>query len=480
MRIRSIRARLTLWYTGLLTVTLLVLGGVAYGLLLYSLAHEMDVALHSVAQTLAEQARQETSRFIARDIDAVFQRFFGVSPLDRYFEMLDHIGRPDPRWRQLQTSTLPLSQQALHNAEVGLTTLETVNSLEDYPVRLLTRPIFRGGRLVRLVQVGMSLQSLHQTRRRFVLIMTGVLPLGLLLASGGGWLLARHALAPVGCMIAAAQRMSAAHLGERLDETGTDDELDRLARTLNAMLGRLDDAFRQIRQFSADASHELQTPLTILQGELEVALRTPRSPADYQRHLHSALEEIDRIAALVDGLLLLARADAGVLRMDRRPVDLAPLVLEVYEATRVLAERQQVTLDLGQMESAMLQGDRERLRRLLLNLVDNAIKYTPRGGRVTLSLQKQGNWTALQVCDTGIGLSAEEQAQVCKRFYRTVQAREQGQGGSGLGLCIAQSIAAAHAGRILINSLPGQGSTFTVLLPLPGPARAPGSPVLLS
>jgi heavy metal sensor kinase len=267
-------------------------------------------------------------------------------------------------------------------------------------------------------------------------------------------------------MTAAARRISAAHLTERLEETGAGDELDRLASTLNAMLGRLDDAFRQIRQFSADASHELQTPVTILKGELEVALRTPRSPEAYQGHLHSALEEVERIATLVDGLLLLARADAGVLRMDCQPVDLAQLVEEVVGQSQVLAAARCITLERGPMEPVMIQGDYERLRRLLLNLVDNGLKYTPSGGRVTLSLHRHGTWASLQVADTGIGLSPAEQGQIFQRFSRTDSARAQGQGGAGLGLCIAQSIAEAHGGRIQIDSTPGCGSTFTVCLPL--------------
>jgi heavy metal sensor kinase len=312
----------------------------------------------------------------------------------------------------------------------------------------------------------MSLESLYVTRRRFLLIMAGVLPLGLLLAGGGGWLLARRALAPVDRMTEAARRISAAHLAERLEESGADDELDRLASTLNAMLGRLDVAFRQIRQFSADASHELQTPLTILKGELEVALRAPRSPEAYQDHLRSALEEVDRIARLVEGLLLLARADAGVLRMDRKPVDLAQLVEDVYQQVKVLADSRDITLDLGVLEPLTIHGDYDRLRRLLLNLVDNGIKYTPHGGRVSLTLQCQNTWAALQVSDTGIGLAPEEQERVFQRFYRAAEARDQSQEGSGLGLCIAQSIAEAHGGTMHIDSCRGHGSTFTVFLPL--------------
>lgn len=466
MRMRSLRTCLTVWYTGLLTVSLLVLGGVAYVLLVYSLARDVDVALQGVARVLADQAKQKVSRSFPADIDAVFRQFFGTSPWDRYVEMRDPFGRRDPRWQSQSPSKLPLGPKARQNAEVGLPTFETIDHMDRYPVRLLTKPVIKGGRVISLVQVGMSLESLYVSRRRFVLIMVIVLPLGLLLAGSGGWLLARRALAPVDGMTEAARRISAEHLAERLETTGAGDELDRLATTLNAMLGRLDDAFRQIRQFSADASHELQTPLTILKGELEVALRTPRSPEMYQRHLRSALEEVDRIAGLVDGLLLLARADAGVLRMDRRPLDLAQVVREVYEQAKVLAESQSVGLGLGAVDSVVVLGDHDRLRRLILNLVDNGIKYTPAGGRVTMALQRRETWASLEVSDTGIGIPLKEQAQVFQPFYRSAKAREQCRVGSGLGLCIAQSIAEAHGGRIRVDSTLEQGSTFTVLLPL--------------
>lgn len=466
MRIRSIRARLTLWYTSLLTVTFLLLGGTTYGLLVYNLTRDMDAALTGVAQTLAQQSPRPSPTFFHSDIDDVFRRFFGFSPFDRYVEMLDPFGRRDPRWSPRTTGKLPLSPTAAKNASEGNPTFETVEGMGQYPVRLLTFPVIRGGRVSNLIQVGMSLESMYMTRHRFLLIMAAVLPLGLLLASGGGWVLAHRALKQVDRMTDAARRISAEHLAERLEETGTRDELDRLAITLNEMLGRLDSAFNQIRQFSADASHELQTPLTILKGELEVALRSPRSPDEYQRTLKSALEEIDRIAHLVEGLLLLARADAGVLRMDRQPVDLAQLVEETYGQTKVLADTHTVTLDLGPVEPITIQGDYERLRRLLLNLVNNGIKYTPPGGRVTLSVHRDGGWASLQVTDTGIGLSREEHERIFQRFYRAVEARSQSERGAGLGLCIAQSIVEAHGGRIQVESAPGQGSTFTVFLPL--------------
>ncbi|MCG6944971.1 MAG: HAMP domain-containing histidine kinase [Deltaproteobacteria bacterium] len=465
MRIRSIGARLTIWYTSLLTLTFLLLGGIAFGLLVYSLSRDMDTALNGVADVLAQRARVEGSAVVPSDVDELFRRFFGFSPLDRHIEMFDPRGRRYPRQPPSHSSQLPLSPEALKNASQGLPTFETVESTGSYPARILTMPVIRAGRVTNLVQVGMSLENMYKTRRRFILIMAAVLPFALLLAGGGGWLLARRALKPVDRMTQAARRISGEHLDERLQETASGDELDRLAKTLNEMLSRLDDAFHQMRQFSADASHELQTPLTILKGEMEVALRSPRSPEEYQGVLESGLEEIDRISHLVEGLLLLARADAGVLRLDLRSVELKELLQEIYEQMKVVANDHSVSLQTASMEAVSIQGDREHLRRLLLNVVDNAIKYTPAGGSVTLSLQHDGEWALLKISDTGIGLSQEEQERIFSRFHRATEARSRDEKGVGLGLSIARSVAEAHGGRIQVESTPGQGSTFTVLLP---------------
>ena len=466
MHLQSIRARLTFWYTSLLTVTLLVLGSAAYGLLSYSLSHEVDAALNGVATTLAERSHDDSASIPPAEIEEMFRRFFGFSPWDRYYQKFDPFGHRDPREPKSPQQRPPLSKEALNNASQGIPTFETVEGLGSYPVRLVTMPVMDGHRVINLIQVGMSLQSVSETRVRFLLIMGGVLPLGLLLAGVGGWLLARRALEPVARMTEAAQRIGAEHLAERVEETGAGDELDHLAKTLNEMLGRLDAAFSQIRQFSASASHELQTPLTILKGELEVALRSPRSVQEYRDVLNSSLEEVDRIAQLVEGLLLLSRAEAGVLKIDQQPVDLAQLLEEVHARLKLLADSRAVELRLGPTEPISILGDRERLRRLLMNLADNAIKYTETGGSVELSLQGNETWAEVLVADTGIGIPQDEQEKIFQPFYRSDEARSQVQNGTGLGLCIARSIAVAHDGAIQVESTPGLGSTFRLLLPL--------------
>jgi two-component system OmpR family sensor kinase len=460
MRMLSIRARLTLWYSSLLALTLILLGGVSYGLLSYSLERDMDASLQSVARVLEERSQGRSLSFPPSEIDEAFRRFFGFSPWERYYGLFDPGGRMNSGSGQLR-----LSPQAMKNAAEGRLTFETVHGIAEYPVRILTLPVVRVGRLVNLIQVGMSLENSQATMRRFLLILSAVLPVALLLAGGGGWLLARRALMPVDRMAEAARRISVENLTERLSDPGKGDELSRLARTLNQMLDRLESSFLQVRQFSADASHELQTPLTILKGEMEVALRMERSPGEYRRILESGLEEIDRISRLVDGLLLLSRAEAGALKMDWKNVELSLLLEEVYEQGKVPADARGVTLSLGDRVPLSIVGDKGHLRRALLNLVDNGIKYTPAGGRVTLSLERNEGWACLSVEDTGIGISEEDRARIFERFYRSPEALSIG-GGHGLGLCIARSIAETHGGKIEIESTPGQGSRFTILVPL--------------
>lgn len=463
MIIRSIRARLTIWYVGLLTLAFILLGGAAYGLLSYSLLRGVDNALKGVAGVMSERVHGGAHALVPSDIDEIFRRFFGFSPWERYYRMLDPFGRGDQRQTVPRSERLPLSDLARDNASKGLPTFETVDDLDSYPVRILTMPMMEGGRPSRLIQVGMSLQNISETRTRFLLIMAGLLPICLLFAGFGGWMLARRALLPVDRMVKAANRISAERLAERLVETGTGDELDKLARTLNQMLERLDTAFSQVRRFAANASHELQTPLTIMKGELEVALRSQRTPEEYQACLRSSLEEIDRINQLVDGLLFLARTEAGALRVDRQ-TDLAQLAEETCLRLKGLADSRSVELSMGPMEPVFVLGDREHLGRLLFNLVENGIKYTEPGGRVELSVQANGQWSSLEVSDTGIGITEEDRERIFQPFHRLPEALSQK--GVGLGLSIAQSIAVAHGSTIQVASEPGRGSTFKIRLPL--------------
>ena len=469
MKIRSIRARMTLWYTGFLALTFLILGGIACVLVTYTIYEETDSALKSVAVALAEKSRSESRFLIPPDAGEAFRHFFGPVPMEPYFEWLDPRG--DVRQGARDSQGLPFTPEAWQGALKGIATYETLPVRgEPYPVRVLTWPVTDSGRVAAVIRVAMSRMSLYKSTYRFLLVMAVLFPFAVALAGGGGWLFAHRALSPVDRMTETARRIDAGQLHERIELTGARDELDRLAGTLNGMLGRIEASFTEMRQFTADASHELQTPLTILRGEIEVALRSRRSEEEYTDTLKSALEEIERISTLVEGLLLLARSDAGVLKADRTSVDLNLLTEEVLGQAAPLARLKSVSLKLGALEPLTVSGDFALLRRLLLNLVDNGIKYTPPGGVVKVSISRSGDTAVLAVQDTGPGIPAEEQQKVFQRFYRSPEARASGQGGSGLGLSIVKSIADAHHGGIELVSPSDGGSIFRVFLPL-----APGT-----
>jgi signal transduction histidine kinase len=494
MKRLSIRARMTCWYTGILAATVLVLGGVAYGLLMRGLWNDVDSTLERVARAAAQAAQQTATEFVPPDMNELLRRYFGSSFADRFYQFLDPRGEVDPRLPRLRGAPLTISPRALKNATEGYGTFETLPDGGEYPLRVFTFPIVVRGRLVNVLQVGMSLEGLLRERQNFLWALATLTPLGLILAGGGGWLLARRVLRPVDQMTQAARRIEAERLAERLEGAEADDELGRLARTLNEMLARLEAGFAQVRRFSADASHELRTPLTILKGEIEVALRSAREPAEYERVLASALEEVGRMARLVDDLLMLSRADAGALRWDREPVELDRLAEEIAKQGEVLGRARGIQVTIESLEPLIARGDEQRLRQLLLNLVDNAVKYTPPAGRVTLSLRRAGGesdglptpspeavpnrpiaqspnrppieWAEIAVQDTGVGIPPEALPRIFERFYRVDGARSREAGGTGLGLCIAKTIAEAHGGTIRVQSAPGAGSTFTVLLPL--------------
>jgi len=275
----------------------------------------------------------------------------------------------------------------------------------------------------------------------------------------------------VDAMVAAARRISAEDLSLRLAREDWDDELDRLAAVLNDMLARLERSFTAVRHFSADAAHELRTPLTILKGEIEVALRSAPGPAESRQVLESCQEEVDRLVALVEDLLFLARTDAGAVDRPLEPVDLGAVVADVAPALRALAERAGVRLRVDDAGAVSVRGSAPMLFRMLFNLADNAIEYSGAGRRVEVALGTQDGEAVLEVRDDGPGISPADQEHVFDRFYRGDPARTRG--GAGLGLALVRSIVQVHEGRITVESTQGKGTCFRVRLPLAPPLRAP-------
>jgi heavy metal sensor kinase len=263
-----------------------------------------------------------------------------------------------------------------------------------------------------------------------------------------------------------AREITASNLSNRLPEPKTNDEVARLTYTLNEMIARLEGSFNQIKQFTADVSHELRTPLAILTGELEVALRSDKSPEEYQTLLISALEEVGRLSKVVRTLLDLSRAETGQVSIDHQTVNLSTMLDDLSEDAMILAEERSISVGSMIEPNIVIDGDSVRLHQALLNIVDNAIKYTPEGGDILMRLVKEGDRAILRVSDTGVGIAPEHLPHIFDRFYRADQARSQDIQGNGLGLSIVKWIIEAHEGTIRAESTQDKGTMITIVLPI--------------
>ena len=291
-------------------------------------------------------------------------------------------------------------------------------------------------------------------------------PVFILLAAAGGYALARRALRPVDEVTAAARSITIRNLSQRLAVPATGDEIERMSIAWNEALARLDAAVHRLAQFTADASHELRTPVALIRTAAELALRRERAPEDYRRTLRQIAEESERTSRLIDDLLALARADAGLMPMPVAELDLAALVLEVGERSRILAAAHDLSLETEVPEEPVaLPGNEAGLRRLLSVIVDNAVKYTPAGGAVRLRLARDTQGASVEIRDTGVGMAPDVVPHIFERFYRADESRNRDTGGSGLGLSIAKWIADCHGAAIQVESVAGQGSVFRVLFP---------------
>lgn len=338
--------------------------------------------------------------------------------------------------------------------------------IKDTPLRVLTTPIRVPGQEAPLmnVQVAASLKTLNEAMEKLAILMLAGGGLAVVGAFGLGMWLSNQALRPIESIIRAADGISTAQdLRTRLPWDGPQDELGRLTSVFNRMMDRLEHLFGVQQRFVADVSHELRTPLTTIRGNLDLARRYGMDAAS----LEAIESETDRMSRMVNDLLVLARADAGALTLEMAPLDLDTVVADVFRQARVLIQDRDLTLKLERLEPARINGCADRLRQLLLNLVTNAIQFTPDGGQIHLGLRREGDEAVLTVVDTGIGIRPEDLPHIFDRFYQAERsrARSDGQGGAGLGLAIVRWIAQAHGGIVEVQSAPGRGTTFTVRLP---------------
>jgi heavy metal sensor kinase len=457
----SVRTRLTLWYAGVLALSL-----IAFALVIYYAAgnifHErQDESLRSTAQTVASAYVEEfaEAHSLTKAGEIVLSE---ITFPNRYVQLTGNSGNPIAASANLSGSAIAIPTPVFAEAHARGFSHTTVNGLRVTVVPLSTDQTLGYAAVAEPLSVVED--GLSELRRD---LFAGV-SLVLLLASGGGYFLARKSLAPIASMNSQTQRISAENLSARLDVNNSRDELGRLATTINDLLARLESSFKEQQRFIADASHELRTPLAVLRGETEVALGKTRTIDEYQQSLSLIQDEAERLSRIVEDLFILARQPINTrAALHKERVSLNDAIRDCARAAHVLAVRKGVRLKLeNDSPSIALNGDEELIRRLILNLLDNAVKYTPAGGEISLALGRQNGSAEIVVRDTGIGIPEVAQPRVFDRFYRVDKARARAMGGAGLGLSIAQWIVEAHGGAITLASAPGKGSTFTVVLPV--------------
>lgn len=470
---RTIRFRLTLCFAIALAVVLTASG-------FYWQRNLSQNLLGHVDQRLMEVAREASQYHLEHQLEtdlprqcAALESFLREQNWNEFVQVLDATGVVECFSSNLRGFRLPLSAAALQAAAEGLDYTESETSRGNPPLRVYTYPVLEGGRLTHLLQVGQSLASMDETLKELRGTFFTIGPLVLALLCIGGWLLVGWALSPVARMTRAVRRINAESLSQRLPLGHSGDEISQLAETFNEMLGRLEDSFRKVKQFSGDASHELRTPLTIIRGETEVALRWAKDPEEMRSVLQSNLEEIDHMGRIIDDLLTLAKSEAGEMPLEMKEFSLSDLVQQLYLQGRMLGEAKQmdVSLQLDVAEEIRIRGDELRLRQMFLNLITNAIKYTPAKGLVVVSLAVDAGRAVVTVRDSGIGIPTEHLPHIFSRFYRIDKARNREDGGTGLGLAIVKWIVEVHDGKIRVTSNPNQGSIFTVYLPIQGPRK---------
>ncbi|AJE04011.1 sensor histidine kinase [Geobacter pickeringii] len=451
MKRPSVRIRLTLWYSAILACIIL---GFALGIYLFlqaSLTHQIDGQLERDFATVARVVRDEPN-----EMNELAQH--GSVALFQVTEGSDVVAGTDD-WNRAgleKAPPAPGSPSRSWSAPTGLR------------YRLKEGVVATIGHTY-LVRVAGDGQAMAHALESLALILLIGIPGTLVAASAGGYFLASRALSPVAAMAAKAREITAERLSERLAVTNPDDEFGQLAAVFNETLARLEDSFGRMRRFTADASHELRTPLTALRSVGEVGMRDTADGAACREVIGSMLEEADRLTKLVDSLLTLSRADSGAAPLSRERTDLSALAAEVVDCLQVLAEENGQSLLLEGGEPLFAGVDRTTLRQSLMNLVDNAIRYTPGGGhiRVVTGRSAAGDIT-LEVADDGPGIPALHRERIFDRFYRIDTGRSPEAGGTGLGLAIARWGAEANGGRIELESEEGRGSTFRIVVP---PAR---------
>ena len=445
---KSIRTRLTLWYLGVIVVLLLIFSGVAYFMLDYNLSQNLDNSLQNRSMELKASA----IGIVPKENELLLSFDSSGNLINEYGPEINLAG------------VAPLVQLALSGQDSYLTTV----TIDKQAVRLYASTIrlpFNNQIVIVIGQVTTNITSTLATFRYVLLIAICSV---IILAGIGGLFLASRVLKPVDEITRTAQQIEGSDLNQRI-AVKNDDELGRLASTLNDMIARLEEAFNRQRQFTADASHELRTPLAIMQAEATLALSKERTIEDYQKSLETISQESAYMSSVIGKLLFLARSDAGKEQLNFEDVDLKELITGLSANIETLAIDKGIKFTVDAKENLIVNGDKVKLRQLFINILENAVRYTPTGGNISVLLEKKDSNAVTAISDTGIGIPPEHLPHIFERFYRVDKARSRADGGVGLGMAIAKYIADSHGGKIEVESQVGKGTTITVTIPLKNP-----------
>lgn len=452
----SIKARLMIWYVSILLAVLAINAAMIFFLLKTWRYAALDHQLAEDIEATEEQTRFDSNRKLIWRGNDYQDDDEDHGPLIEIWMKKDLLLQTGAdRLGKLPPLQLPAPPQSVFRSAL---------TSKGVPVRILARPS-RINNVPVTIRVARNETAIHRELNRILLIMLTALPISALLAGAGGYFLAGRMLGPVKQITDQARKISAECLEERIPVDNPDDELGQLATVLNNTLARLEYSFRELRRFTSDASHELRTPLTVIRSVGEVGLRTARDENTLRDTISSMLEEVDILTRMVEDLLTLSRADKGSIPLQQDDFLLEDLAREVMEFLNVLAEEAEQSLVLSLGNSVRVQGDRGLLRHAVVNLVDNAIKYSPRGSTVTLRVYGTAQQAILEVRDNGPGLSPEHQAHVFDRFYRVDKARSKETGGTGLGLSIARRAVQLNGGKIVLETPESGGCIFRIILP---------------
>ena len=485
MKLNSIRFKASILYTSILCIILVLFSGVLFSVTRHILYRDVDEELQVKAAEIVnilksyEKLKQTESRN-----QHLINKLLGIE--DRARLIIDDLWRSDMQALNLKSDYInilnvygqPIIKSQNFNDEItalfqdkfplsiNVVGFKNLKNLK-HRLRAINMPFSYGNRHLLVIQIGTPLDSVIRILTQLLYFIGAGILFILGLTSFLGSFFARRILKPVLNVTKIVDDISHKDLNLRIPEMAADEEMKRLISSCNAMLERLEKSFEHVNEFSSHVAHELKTPLAIIRGEVELALSETRDVDEYQRVLKVSLEEVGRLIRIIKDLLLLARLDYNPDVFQFENISLKAFLEEIYEYSSILAEQKSIESDLKVPETdCYIEGDKIHLRRLFLNLINNAVKFTPNGGKISIALTLKENRAEVAVADTGNGIFPKDQQVIFEKFFRSHSHGHQAEPGSGLGLSIARSIARAHQGEITVQSIPGQGATFTVSLPV--------------